>query len=71
MVVEGHRSGPHPRSMMVSLSVVEVFASHPERDVLKSTGVVVVKSFLCSIVVVYVVLFVFVRDCTVSTGLSG
>ena len=52
VVVEGHRNDPHPQSMMVSLPIVEVFASHPERDVLKSTVVVVVKSFVCSIVVV-------------------
>ena len=45
--------------MTVSLSIVEVFASHPERGVLKSIVVVVAKSFRCSIVVVTVVLFVF------------
>ena len=56
---------------MVSLSVAEVFASHPERSVLESIVVVVVKSFLCSIVVVSVVLFVFVLECIVSTGSSG
>ena len=49
VVVESHRNGSHPQSVMVSLSVAEVFASHPERDVLKSTVVVVVKSFLCTV----------------------
>ena len=63
--------GPHPQSMMVSLPVAEVFASHPERSVLESIVVAAVKSFLCSIGVVSVVLFVLVLGCIVSTGLSG
>ena len=71
MVVEGHRSDPHPQSMMVSLSIVEVFASHPERDALKSIVVIGVKSFLCSTVVVTVVLFVLGVECIVSAGSSG
>ena len=62
---------PHPRSMMVSLPADEVFASHPERNVLESIVVVAVKSFLCAIVVVSVVLFVLEVGCVVSTGSSG
>ena len=71
MVVEGHRNGPHPQSMMVSLSVVEVFASHPERDALKSIVEVGVKSVLCSIVVVSVVLFVLGVERSVLAGSYG
>ena len=63
--------GPHPQSMMVSLSVAEVFASHPERNVLESIVVVVVKSFLCATVVVFVALFVLEIGRVASTGSSG
>ena len=62
---------PRPQSRMVSLFVAEVFASHPEWDVFESIVVVVVKSFLCSIVVVSVVLFVLEVERVVSTGSSG
>ena len=62
---------PYPQLMMVSLSIAEIFASHPERNVLESIAVVSVKSFLCAIVVVSVILFVLEVGCIVSTGSSG